>query len=450
MGTSRSMNICPNCFGYDFSGRCSICEYVGLVYEKNHMLLRPGITLANRYTVGRVLGAGGFGITYLVLDNKNNTRMAVKEYLPTAFAVRDGNSHQVFPSSSDNTGIFDHGLNMFDREAESLRMFLGNPSIVQVTDNFRQNGTSYYTMEFLDGVNLKALTRSMGGKLPLNIAMDVLQSVGSTLITVHEKGLLHRDVSPENIFVTKQGLIKLIDFGATRFYVGERSQSLSVVLKPGFAPPEQYSSKGNQGPWTDVYALGATILCVLSGKGLPDAPDRLAGTSLESNFNETDLNFNMRRVLEKSLMLNYKERYQNAKDFLSRAVSSEPSYVPVDHSHGGSSFTGGSLPMQHEFKSSPFIKMAKGEKWLIPANFDIKIGRAPDRCNIILDDKDVSRVHCMIRYDSKRGVFLLTDQSSNGTFMQGERMTKNVTQTLLPGSMFVLPGANNKIEAGVE
>jgi serine/threonine protein kinase len=288
------------------------------------MLLRAGMTLGDRYTVGRALGVGGFGVTYLVKDNSNGAHMAAKEYLPSAFAVRDGSSKQVYPSSSDNAGIFEHGLKVFDREAESLRMFLGNPSIVQVTDNFRQNGTSYYIMEFLDGVNLKALARSMGGKLSAPLALQVLQNTGTALSAVHERGVLHRDVSPENIFVTKQGAIKLIDFGATRFFMGERSSSLSVVLKPGFAPPEQYSSKGNQGPWTDVYALGASFLCVVSGATLPDAPDRLAGATLEPAFASAGLEPGLRRAIEKSLALNYRERYQTAAEFLSEATSPRP------------------------------------------------------------------------------------------------------------------------------
>lgn len=278
------MSICPNCFESGFAERCAKCGYLGLSHQESQMTLQVGMLLNNRYIVGRTLGAGGFGVTYLVKDRLSAQLLAAKEYFPTMFAVRDGDSKVVRPSGADSRDEYEHGLKVFDREAESLRLFLGNPSVVQVTDSFRQNGTSYYIMEFLDGVNLKALSRSMGGRLPIDIALDVLRNVGATLATVHEKGLLHRDVSPENIFVTKQGTVKLIDFGATRFFVGERSRSLSVVLKPGFAPPEQYSSKGNQGPWTDVYALAATFLSVVSGLNLPDSPDRLSGDDVGRRF----------------------------------------------------------------------------------------------------------------------------------------------------------------------
>ena len=410
------------------------------------MLLHPGMTLDERYIVGRALGAGGFGVTYLVKDKKTGARMAAKEYLPSTFAVRDGISKQVYPSSGEAAEIFEHGLKVFDREAESLRMFLGNPNIVQVTDSFRQNGTAYYIMEFLDGVNLKALTRSMGGRLPLDLALEVLTSVGSTLSAVHERGLLHRDVSPENIFITKQGGVKLIDFGATRFFVGERSRSLSVVLKPGFAPPEQYSSKGNQGPWTDVYALGATFLCVVSGQSPPDAPDRLAGVTLDdTTFMAAGLDTELRRIIRKSMALNYRERYQTAGAFMSevqsRSATAPPPTVPVNP--------------RPEIKGSPYVRLTRDgklrDKWLIPTGMDMTVGRSSDRCNIILDDSDISRVHCVIRYDGKTGLFTLTDISSNGTFLtDGTRLKRDAPHTFPPGGIFMMPGGKYVWEAGVE
>ena len=439
-------NICPNCFETGYKDRCELCAYVNIAYDNNHMLLLPGMMLKDRYIVGRVLGAGGFGVTYLVKDKLNGARMAAKEYLPSAFAVRNGASKEVYPSSVDNTDVFKHGLKVFDREAESLRLFLGYPSIVQVTDSFRQNGTSYYIMEFLDGVNLKALARSMNGRLPAEMALEVLQNIGSTLAAVHERGLLHRDVSPENIFVTRQGGIKLIDFGATRFFVGERSRSLSVVLKPGFAPPEQYSSKGNQGPWTDIYALGATFLCVMSGRSLPDAPDRLSGVTLDAIWAQAGLAANLRQAIEKSLALNYRERYQSVGEFLAAVSSGSPSKNIAPQA---------APREQAVIRGAPYVRLTRngtlGDKWVIPAGMDMVIGRSADRCNIILEDPDVSRVHCTIRYDSKTGMFLLTDVSSNGTYLQnGSRLNRNVPHTIAPGEKFVMPGGKYEWEAGVE
>ena len=438
-------NFCPNCFRAGFSMRCTQCGYTGHENGKSQMLLSPGMILNNRYTVGRVLGSGGFGVTYLVKDSSTGKRMAVKEYLPTAFAVRDGGSKQVYPSSSENAGIYEHGLNMFDQEARSLRLFLGNPSIVQVTDNFRQNGTSYYVMEFLVGVNLKALAGSMGGRLPEPMALEVLQRTGSALTDVHEQGLLHRDVSPENIFITEQGVIKLIDFGATRFFVGERSRSLSVVLKPGFSPPEQYSPKGDQGPWTDVYALGATILCVSSGTSLPDAPDRLAGATLDKIFTSAGLTPGLSSVLGKSLALDCRQRYQTVNELLTHITGLHPHAVPA-----GSDFPDKPVPVKAEAKGSPFIQLIDGDKWVIPADIYIKIGRAADRCNIVLKDKGVSRVHCAIRYESDKGAFILTDMSSSGTYLKAGRMKQNAPHTLMPGDRFVLPGGKIELEVGVD
>ena len=439
-------DLCPNCFKNGFKDRCAICGYIGLTHENSHMILRPGMVLKDRYIVGRVLGAGGFGVTYLVKDKKNSALMAAKEYLPSALAVRNSASKEVFPSSVDNTDLFKHGLKVFDHEAEALRMFHDNPSIVQVTDAFRQNGTSYYVMEYLDGVTLKALARSMGGRLPLHLALEVFQSVGSTLSAIHSRGLLHRDVSPENIFVTRLGGVKLIDFGATRFYIGERSQSLSVVLKPGFAPPEQYSSKGNQGPWTDIYALAATFLCVLSGSPIPPAPDRLAGKTLEAVWSAAKLTPILHQVMDKALALNYRQRYYTVKSFVTETLSANPS----NDSAGGAR-----TPARAGISGTPYIHLTRngrpGDKWIIPAGMDMAIGRSTDRCNIVLDDTDVSRIHCTIRYESKSGLFVLTDKSSNGTFLQdGSRLDRDVPHTIAPGEKFLIPGGKYELEAGVE
>ena len=472
-------SICPNCFVPEYNGRCGLCGYIGLAHEENHLLLTPGTMLNGRYVIGRALGAGGFGITYLVKDTQTNNLYAAKEYLPSAFAVRDGKSKHIYPSSSESAGIFEHGLQVFDKEAQSLRLFAGNPSIVQVYDSFRENGTAYFIMEYLDGVNLKILTRNMEGRLPITMAKEMLQSIGKTLTAVHQNGLLHRDVSPDNIFVTRQGGIKLIDFGATRFFIGENSRSLSVVLKPGFAPPEQYSSKGNQGPWTDVYALGATFLYLVSGRSLPDAPDRLAGASLDTAFDLAEMDMGLRAAIEKSLALNYRDRYMTAGEFLSDALavhSEAHKHIDTSGNVNANSSTNTNANVVSDICESadsimysdaasaqgyvslggtPFVRLIRngqyGDKWIIPANMDITIGRSADRCNIILDDPDISRTHCTVRYDDRKGVFMLVDISSNGTFLpSGERMTREIVHTIPLGGSFIMPGGKYVWEVGVE
>lgn len=437
-------NFCPNCFAQGFCGQCSQCGYSALSQASSHMILPPGIYLNNRYLLGRTLGAGGFGITYLVQDQQTGALRAVKEYLPSMLAMRNGTSLQVTASSGENQEIFLHGLKVFHREAEVLRLFAGNPSIVQVYDYFEAYGTAYYVMEFLDGVNLKALMASMGGRVPTDMAASILDNLAGILQGVHQQGLLHRDISPENIFITRQGHTKLIDFGATRHYVGERSQSLTVILKPGFAPPEQYSSRGNQGPWTDLYALCATFYCMVCGQTPPDAPDRLAGAMLTPLRQAApDLSPSLAAAVEEGLHLDWRERIQDMEALRKQALTAlegpkapPPVQAPVP------------------IRGSPFVQsVLQGvpkDKWAIPKNINISIGRAAEQCNIILDLPNVSRVHCSLRYDDKAGVFYLTDQSTNGTLVEGGRLARGQVHALQAGEIFYITSRENGMKVGLE
>lgn len=439
-----ALAFCPNCFTPGAYERCPHCDYIPLSQAGNHLILPPGERLQNRYLVGRTLGAGGFGITYLVKDAQSGQLCAVKEYLPAMLAVREPAAYSVHPSSADNEETFLHGLTVFKREAQVLRSFAGNPSIVQVYDYFEANGTAYFVMEYLDGVNLKALMRSMGGKVPPGLATEVLTNIARILEGVHGQGLLHRDVSPENIFITKQGHTKLIDFGATRFFVGERSQSLSVILKPGFAPPEQYSSHGNQGPWTDLYALCATFYNVVTGLSLPDAPDRLGGEAVTPLLQAAPgVDAQVAAAVERGLDLDYRGRQQNMGEFLGDiSAKAAPAAAPI------------AIQDPEKLQGNPYVQVVRRgrpqDKWLIPKNMRMTIGRAAEQCNIVIDESNVSRVHCTIQYDDKKRVFYLTDQSTNGTMVDGERIARGQPRALAPGESFCITTQENMFKVGLE
>ncbi len=446
--------FCPNCFTQGFTGRCAACGYLGLSSAGSHLMLTPGTLLAGRYTLGRVLGAGGFGVTYLALDGQSGQKVAVKEYLPVAFAVRSADGCSVSPSSRENQETFEHGLGVFRREAETLSHFAGNQNVVQVYGCFAQNNTAYFAMEFLDGVNLAGLTRAAGGRLPQEQAAEIVNAVARTLDAVHRKGMLHRDISPENIFVTRQGEIKLIDFGATRFFVGERSRSLSVVLKPGFAPPEQYSSKGNQGPWTDLYALCATFYTIVGGQRPPDAPDRLAGAPL-AGLNQMGIPPRMARMVEAGLQLDYRHRPQNMAAFLAglqegvnavqpTPVPAVPASAPPPPQPGAGMAGAKGIPYVQSLR-----KGAAGDRWVLPKNLPISIGRSAERCNVVLDEPNVSRVHCEIRYDEKTGLFYLTDLSTNGTLVDAGRLEHGRPYALPPGGKFYILTLEGVMEVGL-
>ncbi len=427
--------FCPGCFNTGFTGLCPHCGYRALDNE-SPMYLPPGTLLNGRYMLGRVLGAGGFGITYLALDRIKGEKCAVKEYLPAVLAVREPETGTVKASSRDEEHTFTHGLSVFCNESQVLMRFLGNASIVQVFDRFFERGTAYFVMEYLDGVNLKVLMKSMGGCLSVEFARQILVTLSRTLNAVHAEGLIHRDVSPENIFITREGQIKLIDFGATRLFVGEKSRSLSVVLKPGFAPPEQYSSKGSQGPWTDVYALCSTIYYCISGTAVPGAPERLAGEPLPPiSLSKEDM---LRVALERGLSLDYRNRLQTANDLLS--VCNEQNSSLTD-SHKGI-----------EKGGTPYIELSGDgsiSRYTIPSNVDISLGRSNERCNIIVDKPDISRIHCVISYDENSGMFYIIDTSSNGTFIGEHRLERDRVYKLKPGDEFYLLSYRNTVKVGL-
>ena len=458
--------------------------------SESNMLLSTGKVLNRRYRIERVLGVGGFGVTYLAAEINSSEKVAIKEFFPFNMAVRDQESGYVYSANSGTKDIFLHGVQVFKKESEILRRFAGNTSVVQVMDCFEENGTAYFSMEYLDGVNLKTLMRSMGGRVPLELGTEVLRNMAETLQNVHEQGLLHRDISPENIFITKAGQIKLIDFGATRTFIGEKSRSLSVILKPGFAPPEQYSTKGNQGPWTDIYALCATGYLAVTGITIPDAPSRLDGEIIQplvSIFPE--IGKQISDAIEQGLQLDYRKRPQSMRNFL---MLTKENQIPVqinprekkedenghaeldkigkyEKSKQGLTDDDKKNECIEKKKSSsekrrvqnqtlkncrPFLLLEKSgelcDKWEIPEDRVMKIGRSSEQCNIVLDEPNISRVHCTIRYDAITNRFYLIDLSSNGTYRGEERLQQGCQYILQPGDKFFLIRNKISMKAGVE
>jgi len=493
------MQICPNCFyaPYD-GGRCPQCGYSATDSDINVAVLKPGTVLNERYLLGRILGLGGFGVTYLALDTVTQTTIAIKEYFPASLSVRERDGTMKFNGKGD-TRIFDHGMRAFIREAESLHKFIGEENIVQVSHAFYENGTAYFVMEYLNGINLKVLRKGMGGRVPFAFAFNILLTLTSTLGRIHKTGLLHRDISPENIFITKDGNIKIIDFGATRYYLGDESRSLAIVLKPGFAPPEQYTSKGEQGPWTDVYALAATFYNFVSGSRVPETPDRLAGNQTPPLHELVpEVGKRLSDVIERALALNYSKRYQSMEEFESAlrkhgpGETKEKAYELVDGravversfpekaNHEEKRVSSGTLsPVSknseepranndsalvrlakravHRFRLSgvPYVSVSNGgksgEKWAIPYNTDIRIGRQSGANHIVVADGAISREHCIVRYDQKNGIFFVRDVSTNGTFSEaGERIEKGKDIVLVPGGGFYLARGRLLVQVGLE
>ena len=248
--------------------------------EKYPFALPKGTILNGEYIIDDVLGQGGFGITYKAVEHRSNQRVAIKEYMPEMMATRSNNV-SVVAFTGERGEHFEYGKQCFLGEAKILAEFIGNERIVRVIKYFEENGTAYFVMDYVEGKSFEEYLKEKGGKISFEEVEQLLSPVMDALDGVHKKGIIHRDITPDNIFITKEGVTKILDFGAARYSLGDKSHSLDVVLKHGYAPKEQYMRRGRQGPFTDVYSMGATIYVALTGKLPPDSIDRLEDDNLD-------------------------------------------------------------------------------------------------------------------------------------------------------------------------
>ena len=255
---------------------CPNCGWQKQQQELSPHQLLPQTILNGKYLIGRVLGEGGFGITYMGWDLNLDMKVAIKEYYPAGFVTRETTTTTtITPFSGEKREAYISGLDKFVGEAKSLAKFYSLPGIVSVKDFFKENGTAYIVMEYIEGVTLKQYLQKEGGKLPVYQVLEWVKPLIQSLSQMHSAGIIHRDISPDNIMITRNGDIKLLDFGAARDISVDGAKSLSVLLKPGYAPEEQYRTRGSQGPWTDVYALCATIYKAITGQTPPESMERM-------------------------------------------------------------------------------------------------------------------------------------------------------------------------------
>jgi serine/threonine protein kinase len=295
---------------------CPKCGRPADLPAKNSLQLTPRTMLRDQYLIGRALGHGGFGITYLSWDLGLETRLAIKEYMPNGVAGRSSGDTKVLAFSDQTRPEFEWGLDRFMEEARVLKKFRDHPGIISIDTVFRDNGTAYLVMEYLDGSTFEEFLRRRGGKITFETALRVMLPVIDALSAVHAEGVLHRDVSPDNIYLTRSGKVKLIDFGAARNALGQKSRNLSIILKEGYAPEEQYRASGIQGPWTDVYATAATLYHAITGKRPQPALDRQAEDQV---LPPSQMGFDMEPRAEAALMralaVKANDRFQSMEDF---------------------------------------------------------------------------------------------------------------------------------------
>ncbi len=310
-------NLCLGCMedrGSDII--CPHCGWVEGTAPESALHLPPGTVLQEKYLIGKALGQGGFGITYLAWDMNLNLKLAIKEYLPQELAYRTGGHNKVSVYKKTLADNFNYGLEKFLEEARTLARFNEHPNIVSVRDFFKANGTAYLVMNHIEGVTLKEHLISRDKPLAFEQAVDIFMPVLDALKEVHAAGILHRDISPDNLLISNRGRVVLIDFGSARQAMGNKSRSMSVIMKAGYSPEEQYRSRGEQGPWTDIYAVAATMYHAITGVMPPESLDRLKEDPLDlPSTIGVKIETHQEDALLKAMAVQAEDRYQTVEEF---------------------------------------------------------------------------------------------------------------------------------------
>ena len=326
---------CTGCMNMheDNLQECPHCSY-----SKNKTIesyyLKPGTELFNgRYTIGNVLGRGGFGITYIAWDFITDKKVSIKEYFPSEFSSRSENSSMLSVFSGSEEECFRKGLISFINEAKKLAKLNSIDGIIKIFDCFEENNTAYIVMEYLEGESL-ATKLEREHRMSPDDSINMMLPIMKSLINVHNEGIIHRDISPDNIFVCKDGTAKLLDFGAARTALSEQTKSLTVIVKSGYSPEEQYITDGNQGTWTDVYAMSATLFRMISGEKPMEAIKRRTklvreGREFGGDITKCGVNVNktIANAIEKALELDEYNRTQTMSDFINELTADKKAMI---------------------------------------------------------------------------------------------------------------------------
>ncbi len=329
-------NLCINCMKEKSSpeGRCGHCGYDPAEDHIPPHHLAPFVILEGKYLVGKAIGEGGFGITYIGMDLNLEMRVAIKEYYPNGCAIRDtsGNSCTVQSYSGEAQTFFETGREKFINEAKILAKCIDLPEIVTVKDFFKENHTAYIVMEFLDGQTLKTYLKERGGRISAGETLNMMKPLIRSLGQVHKMNLIHRDISPDNIMITNGYEVKILDFGGARDFGTGRGRSMSIMLKPGYAPEEQYRTHGEQGPWTDVYALCAAMYRCITGQIPPESMERTYQDKLKpiTEF-QPDCSPFIDYVIRKGLSVYRNERWQSMEELYENLYDGEK--LPPESGH---------------------------------------------------------------------------------------------------------------------
>ena len=287
-----------------------------------NLCLEKGMVLKNRYYIRKILGIGGFGITYLAEDRNLGQNIVIKEYYPREIAGRmmeEDGVMNVIPRERNDRRRFLKGKKDFLAEARRMSKLFDIPEVVKILDWFEENGTAYLAMEYIRGINLDDYLQNQDVPLSFQQAWKMLEPVAEALEKIHKMGIIHRDLNPGNLMIEENGTVKIIDFGSARPYL-ETEKTMTILIKKGYAPPEQYVKKGKQGPWTDIYALCATIYEMITGVRPEPSIQRIEKDELYlTSAYGAEILPEEEEILCRGLELNYKQRFRKISD-LSNSV----------------------------------------------------------------------------------------------------------------------------------
>lgn len=362
---------------------CPKCGWNNAVNNNVSHQLLAGSVLMGKYLVGRVLGEGGFGITYIGWDLILDRKVAIKEFYPQGIVNRELTHHSTVVSCIGKEEFIEKEKEGFIKEAKTMAKLGNIPGIVTMHDVFAQNGTVYIVMDYVEGKTLKAYVKENGNRLSAKTAISLLEPIFGALQKIHEKGLIHRDISPDNIMLRPDGTAVLLDFGAARQMSVAGERSLTVNLKHGYAPMEQYQTRGVQGPWTDVYALSATIYRLITGRVPPSAADRIIEDDLPlPSTLGSDILPRQEEALMKGLAIRTADRTLNISELWEglsqapeeKAPQKQPQEEPAEENKTGEpqhipaqqqteeSHTGEELPIEHRTEQTEPPKEPSAEE----------------------------------------------------------------------------------------
>lgn len=404
--------------------------------------LQRGTLVHNRYRIRSVLGAGGFGVTYLVEDVKTRKISAMKEYMPRDIAYRSPGSTEVRPLSESTREQYQKFHQQFYREAQAIFNLRGHPNIVEINDLFYENNTVYYVMEYVEGMDLRQVLKKNGGRLSWDALRPILQQVVTGLSHVHSSGMIHCDISPDNIFLVNGGKIKLLDFGAARSTLRGSVETSVIVAKPGFAPVEQMRGR-NLGTWTDVYALAVTIYHCVTGRMVPDSTERMINdkTIWPSQMGIVIPSGNWEAALKKAMAIRVEDRYSTVAEFWTAMT-------------GGMPQSSRQQPQpQPRLQSQPISNQGQRGNLelrgirgvyanrMILVSREFNLGVDPSRCQITfpVGTPGVSRLHLRI-WPERGGIMAMDMGSTYGTIVNGRKLSPGIACQLSPGSTVELGG----------